>query len=336
VSEPEPLPAAVSTSSAAETEAEPPLALLEAVDARIAVGGACALDELSLRTHGDRVLLAGDAEPLLLALFGARSGTLPVAVDTKRVASDAEVVVGTLRLRGMAPGSGAYHAAVGLAPLDPPLPTRWRVEQYLEWAARLAGAGRREARVLAGAAMQRLGLEAGRGRRLGTLTLAERRAVVLAQAVVSGPSVLVAEAPLSRLEGASGAWLAEVLHKATAGLGTVLSVTKLVPPAVESALVGLSTDVCYFRQGRLLVHRAAADLLAGACWLEICVAGAAAAFGRELATDGIELRGGPACFVAVVRSAPAPAEAPTLTPTSRVLAAAARAKASVLRCVPIL
>jgi len=105
--------------------------------------------------------------------------------------------------------------------------------------------------------------------------------------------------------------------------------------AAESGLVGQATDVCYFQQGRLLVHAAPTALLAGFHWMDVCVAGAADAFATELASDGIELRGGPACFVAIVPTTPPSAERTDPTAASRILAAAARAKAPVLRCIPV-
>jgi len=89
--------------------------VLEAEGARVAVDGATAIEELSLQSRGQRVLLLGDAAALLAVLTGAPLGR--AAGEPSEPTGRARLVRGELRLRGRDVGKGKHHAAVGSAPL---------------------------------------------------------------------------------------------------------------------------------------------------------------------------------------------------------------------------
>jgi ABC-type branched-subunit amino acid transport system ATPase component len=305
--------------------------VLVAEQARLAVGGAPALAELTMRTRGERIALGGDATALIGALLGtARQGYAP---DGREGGERARLVAGSLRLLGADVGRGAHHTLAGLAPLDPPLPSGWTLEDYLRAGARLAGASARQARDAAGATLEQLGLTRGRKRLLRTAQLAERRAAVIAQAVVAEPRVLVAEAPLSGLDPRAAAFVVDVLQRATVGRAAVLSFARMLPPGPESELCAAATDLCWLGAGRLLLHAEPRELLGGARWLELTVASHAEELRQELSALGIRLEGGPQHYLVVLPPPDAPSGNAPLGITT-VLSAAARARAPVVRCVP--
>ncbi len=160
----------------------PPAPLLNAEHVRIDVDAVPACDGLTFRTTGDRVLVLG--APRALAL--AASGVLPVAR-------------GRLTIRGLAATTAARERAAAGCALDPPLPPKWTVAEYVRWSARLSGLAKGEAAAGASDAMARLKLGPMERSLLGGLPPHARRAVVLAAAVATGAPVLVIEDPLTGL-----------------------------------------------------------------------------------------------------------------------------------------
>ena len=158
------------------------VSLLSAEDVRVDIDGVPACDGLTFRSTGERLLVLG--APRALAL--AASGVVPV-------------VRGRLLLRGLdAAATARQRGAAGCA-LDPPLPARWSVFEYVRWSARLAGLDKAVAKANAKDALARLKLEAMERSLLGGLPPHARRGAVLAAAVATGAPVLVVEDPLSGL-----------------------------------------------------------------------------------------------------------------------------------------
>src|SRR5262249_35726066 len=153
--------------------------------------------------------------------------------DEPEMPGEAYVVAGTLLLAGRSVADAAHVAVVGAAPLDPPLPPQWTAEEYVTWSARLAGVSGRDARELGASALARTGLGAARRKTTGALSLPERRALVVAQAIASGPEVLVAEAPLRGLEGAPAGFVLQAVTAAMEGRRAVISVTRLDSGSAE-------------------------------------------------------------------------------------------------------
>jgi ABC-2 type transport system ATP-binding protein len=305
--------------------------LLVAEEARIAVDGVVAIDRLTLVAPGDRVVLAGAPGALLAALTGvprsAAGGARTARGEGEALPGEASVVAGSLHLAGRSVAEGAHVAVMGAAPLDPPLPARWTVEEYVVWSARIAGVTSRAARDLAAAALGRVGLGAARRRSLGALSAPERRAVVLSAAVVTSPEVLVAEAPLGGLEGAAAALVQSALAGATEGRRAVLSVARLDPGTPEGALARAASYLVVLAGGDAALEGPPDELFSGAKIVSLTVLRNAASFQAELAARGIALRGGPVRFAASL---------PPGATTREILAAAQAARAAVIEMVPVI
>lgn len=302
--------------------------LLAATDARVAVDGVTALDRLTLETRGDHVLLAGDTRALFAAITGVPLAD-PAAEpgEEGELPGEAYVVAGTLALAGRSVGERAHLAAMGAAPHDPPLPPRWTAEEYVTWSAQVAGTPKGTARELAQAALARLGLGALRRKRADALARHERRALVLAAAVVTGPEVLVAEAPLAGLEGAAAAFVMHALWCASEGRRVLMSATRLDGASAEGSLARGASHLVVLAGGEVAVEGPPGELFATARVLSVTVRGDAEALRAELAARGIELRGGPVRFSASLPAGVTPRE---------VLAAAVTVRAAVVELVPVL
>ena len=99
-----------------------PEPLLVCEDLRVDAEGVPACDGLAFRTTGEHVLVLGAPR----ALFDAIIGVVPVAR-------------GALRVRGTVAVTATKNRTVAGAPLEPPLPPRWTLREYVVWSARLAG-----------------------------------------------------------------------------------------------------------------------------------------------------------------------------------------------------
>jgi ABC-2 type transport system ATP-binding protein len=299
--------------------------VLEAEEARVAVDGVTAIDRLTLTTSGDHVLVGGDARALFAAITG-----VPLAdpeADEGALPGEAFVVAGALRLVGRSVGERAHVAVMGAAPLDPPMPGRWTAAGYVRWGARLAGVKRGDAGDLAGPALARVGLAAAANKRLSALGKPERRALALAQAIVAGPEVLVAEAPLAGLEGAAAAFVMKALKAAIEGRRALVSAARLDAGSAEGALARGASHLVVLAGGEVAVEGPPSELYAAARVLAVTVRTNAEPLREALLARGIALRGGPSRFAATL---------PPGLGARDVLAAAASVRAAVVEVVPVL
>jgi ABC-2 type transport system ATP-binding protein len=307
------------------------LPLFFAEDARIAVDGVIAIERLTSTSGGDRLLFAGDTSALFAALTNVALGLRGAAANAwggedAPPLAEAAVVGGVLRVAGRDVADASHLRVAGAAPLDPPLPPSYTAAEYVGWGARLAGASKGQAKDLAANALAKTGLARIQRRALGALDVAERRAVVIAQAIVMSPDVVIAEAPLAGLDGARAAFVLEAVAAATAGRGAILSTTRLDLASPEGALARGASHVTVLAGGEIAFDGAPRELFSGARQVLVVVPENAQALKAELAGRGIDLRGGPARF-----SAALPAGA-----TTRDLFLAARAvDAPIIELVPL-
>ena len=255
--------------------------LIAAQDLRIDVGGAIAIERATFAARGGSVAILGDEHGILSAIAGA-----------------AEVRAGSLSILGTEVGDGAHLRSnlVGIAALDPPLPPRWTAREYLVWGSRLAGADRTTAERDAAAALGEFGLEAAAGQKLESLSLTERRVLVLAQAVIAKPAVLVAPAPLSGLGGREAAYVASAWATASRGRLWIVSLSNLYLGSAESVLAQSASDLLLFASGRFVRQGKLDRLESGAIGYTITVRSKIDELRAALRTRGIDLAGGPQRF----------------------------------------
>lgn len=243
--------------------------LLSAADLRIDVGGTPAVDGLSFATNGDRVLVLGAARALFEAAAGLRS--------TRR---------GELRVDGMAPLAALRARNVAGAPLDPPLPPRWTVAQYVTWSARLAGHDRRDADRLAAGALEALQLGSSAVTRLRLAPLAMRRATVIAAAMATGaPSLLLGD-PLAALPEDAARSFARVLARALDAQPRRRTVLFAARIPLESPLALAADEAVVVDGSHVSAQGAPAEIAALEKTLAARVEGDVEAFARAIEAEG--------------------------------------------------
>ncbi len=172
-----------------------------------------------------------------------------------------------------------------------------------------------------------MGLGAARRKATGTLSLPERRALVLAQAVAAEPEVLVAEAPLRGLEGAAAGFVLQALIAAAEGRRALVSAARLEAGSAEGGLARSASHLVVLFGGEVALEGPPAELFAAARVFALTVRSNAEPLRAELHARGIDLRGGPVRFSAAL---------PPGSSTREILAAAQAARAAVVEMVPVI
>lgn len=147
-----------------------------------------AIDDVSLRVAAGEV--AGIAGPA-----GAGKSTLLAMVLGYTLPT-----TGTVRLDGIEPRSFVEREGVAYLPDRPAIPPRWRVVDALARLATLSGIPAAAARERVDVVIETLGLADRRHRRVGTLSLDERKRLGIAQAILAERRVVVLDEPLDGLE----------------------------------------------------------------------------------------------------------------------------------------
>lgn len=277
-------------------------ALLEAHGCVLSIGGRPVLGPFDATTSGDLVVLAGSVSPLMSLLMNVAPGTIELARGADPAfASSGEVTVtsGSLRLAGRDVTSAESRARVGVAPLDPPLPADMTVTDYLVAAARLAGLGR-ASKVEAARALEALGGGGASRRRLVTLGVGERRLLLLSQAIIGSPDVIVVESPLAHLDDATAAFVLTALLHAAEGRRVIVGVDRAAAGTRDAPILERASSMLQFGAGAgsgvLLAAGPPAEVAAkGARW-QLTVRSNAEAFAAELEKSGVKLEGGPVRF----------------------------------------
>ncbi len=328
-----PGPPAAPGPSAAVAPPDPPLLSASAV--RIAVDDVVSIDAFHLTTTGDRVLFVGDASVLFAAISGVPLlSTAPPSVSQERARDEmagplgeARIVAGQLLINGLDVASHAHIAAIGFAPLDPPVPLDMTALVYVTWAARLTGLGR-ASRHLAEGALARVGLERVANRPAASLPIPERRALQLAKAIVAAPPVLVAEAPLDRLSDAAAGFVMNALFAANQGRRLLVSARRIQPDAAEGALARAASDVIFWGDGRVLASGLPAGALPdGNRAYRLIVTQNGEALAAAMRRRGLRPSFGPTHLTVAL---------PQGTTTALVLEAASEARAPIVEMVPLL
>jgi hypothetical protein len=319
------------------TEA-PAAPLLSASAARVVVDGAVALDALELVTRGDLLVVAGDADPFFGLLSGMPLNAAEVAERARtggelmELSGNARVASGAVSVAGRDVASGAHHAVVGFAPLDPPTVHDRHIGDYARESIRLALArtarpSRADVERRIAWALERGAISGGPKRRIGTLALPERRGFLVALAMAAGAEVLLADRPLLGLDGQAAAFVLGVLERVGAGRRTIMRVASLAPGTAEGDLARRATDVAVFAGSSLAFFGPIGARPAGERVYQVTVRSGGDALRAALAEGGLELGGGPVRYSLALPEGRRPAE---------ILRAAASVRASVVEIIPLM
>jgi ABC-type Na+ transport system ATPase subunit NatA len=221
-----------------EAASEP--ATLLATAARIDLVGQPLVAKLDVESDARRLALLGDWS----ALFRLLSG-------------EAELAGGVLLIGGAAVPVGVQQGSIGVMRLDPLLPPAWSAEHLLTSSAELAGMTKRSAERAAFKTLDALGLMALSGKRLGHLPPVERRALLVAHALLTDPKVLCLEQPLAGLDTGAEQLLLAVIERAVGPRRLIVALGDVSLGAGDRELYGRSDEQLRLSAG--VVVRAAAD-----------------------------------------------------------------------------
>ncbi len=171
------------------------------------------------------------------------------------------------------------------------------------------------------------GSTAARRKATGALSLWERRALGLAQAIATGPEVLVAEAPLAGLEGDAADRVLEAVTAASEGRRALLSAARLDAGSAEGTLARGASHLVVLANGEVAIEGPPGELFGGARVYALTVRSNAQPLRAALAARGISLAGGPVRFSAAL---------PAGASTRDILEAALAARAAVVEMVAMI
>lgn len=240
--------------------------LLEFERARVDVGGAAAIDGLSMKTSGDHVLVIGAAR----ALFEAASGMRPAAH-------------GAIFVRGEPAVSALRGGLVAGAPLDPPMPPKWTPRVYATWSARLAGHRRSAAAGLAEDAITRLRMTSVADVPLERAPANLRRTTVIAAALATGAATIFLDDPLSALPDEWARSLARLIATALEDRGWALFTPRL---PLASPLALHADEAIVLGGSQVISQGAPAEIAASERSFALTVHGETAAFARMATARG--------------------------------------------------
>jgi len=245
-----------------------------------------------LRLDGARIDAPGDgplAEALTAEAAGPRVGLVGSWTPLFRaLVRDARVVAGRAEVLGVPIELAVARGSLGVALAAAPLPPGWQGSDYVLESARLAGLGR-GARAAARGALARLGLERMARRPVRALSPVERRALLVAHAIVNDPPALAVEDPLDGLDPGAAASLRVVLERASQGRCLLVS-SRTAADATTAALLESCTQVLVRGPRGDVTPGVAGDLPAreGARW-SVSVLDGAARLASALVARGILL-----------------------------------------------
>lgn len=206
--------------------------LLRATGVRKTIGATRALLDASLEVRrGDIVGMIG--------ANGAGKTTL-IRIVIGLLAPDAGRVEGSCR--------PAVGAPVGYLPEERGLYQRQKVGATLTYLARLKGFEARSAALESSRCLERVGMTASAGRRLGHLSKGQQQKIQLAAALLGDPDLLVLDEPFSGLDPLNARLVCD-LARATAerGRGVLLSAHQL------ALIEQICTHVVMLSRGRVVV-----------------------------------------------------------------------------------
>jgi ABC-type multidrug transport system ATPase subunit len=187
---------------------------------------------------------------------------------------------------GVAAADAARFGVATGAPLDPPLPPRWTVREYVTWSARLCGQSRAVANAYSADALERLELAQYASVRLGAASVAIRRGTVLAAALVSGVRVLLLEDPTVGLGDDVAHAFARRIARALADRRVIFFASRI---PLESPLALAGDEAFVLRGSHVAAQGAPAEIAAAERSFSLAVAGDVRALASALVAEGASL-----------------------------------------------
>ncbi|GMV18243.1 MAG: hypothetical protein HS104_01340 [Polyangiaceae bacterium] len=290
-------------------------ALLELEGARIDRDGVPLCEGLSFSLSGARVCLVGE----LGGLFALLSGR-------------AELVAGRVTLDGHDAAGALAAGLVGVAARDSLFPEAWELDRYLVEGARLGGLGKREARDAVRSVLGALELAHLTGRRISTLTEAEKRCAALALALLDAPPLLAVEDPVSDLDERSTELVCQALERAAAGRRLLLSTRVLPRFGPEHALFASADDVVVLEAGALVAQGPLAALTQPGARYLVSVTRHGAELSERLVAQGLAVTAATSETSAGARLV---VSLPETGGTDPIVAAALEAEAPIVELFPL-
>lgn len=203
-----------------------------------------ALDSLTLRIEsGEVVGLLGPNGAGKTTLFRSLIGLI-------------RPTTGTIRIDGCDPARVDWKSGLGYLPEQPSFYDNLTAAEFLVYGGELGGLSRGEARTRAAKLLERMGLAEAAAIPLRRYSKGMRQRVGLAQALISEPSLLLLDEPMSGLDPFGRRLVREILGEARAAGKTILFSSHNLAD-IES----LTDRVAVLARGRLIAHGAVSAIV---------------------------------------------------------------------------
>jgi ABC-2 type transport system ATP-binding protein len=203
-----------------------------------------ALDNISFDLAGGICALLGPNGAGKSTLLKILTGLLAPDRGEVRIAG-CDVAKEPLRVKRM----------IGVLPEDLGVFDALTIEEHLELCGPVYGLSRHETKERSGALLRILGLEQGRYTYLDQCSQGMRKKTALAMALLHNPRVLLLDEPFESIDPSSSVTIRDLLI-AVSGRGIAVFLTSHALAMIPQ----LATDVMMIRDGRIVLHSAAAEL----------------------------------------------------------------------------
>jgi ABC-type multidrug transport system ATPase subunit len=245
--------------------------LLASSSLRVDVAGTPAIDGLTLESTGQWLLVLGASRGLFEAASGLR-----------------DIEHGDLLVGGASPVFASRAGAAAAAPLDPPLPPRWTVFQYIRWSARLSGLSGASCEASVRDALDRLQLLPHRSARLGTASVTVRRGTVIGAAMATGARILLLEDPIAGLGNEAEGPFSRVVARALLDRSAVFFAGRV---ALDSPVAIAADEAIVIDGSSVVAQGPPAEMAVRTNTFGVRVVGDVEALRKALADSGCDLRG---------------------------------------------
>lgn len=158
---------------------------------------------------------------------------------------------GTITISDRSPRNYVQGKGIGYVPENVAIPPRWTVEGALRACAMLGNAGS-DAQLRIDGALERLGLDSLRRRRVGSLSKGDLQRVAIAQAVLCDRDLLILDEPT---DGLDPIWAAELRSIITEWHSASVGRTAIIASHDLAQIERIAHRVVVLRSGRVIADR---------------------------------------------------------------------------------